>query len=112
MPASGPMYLPCSVITAWRCLTRISGFCCASTVPVAAPSASATRAATALPFMGPPKWGDPRGTAAGGGLFRLSQPGRVFGDGLDLAVVEMRRHAAHHAIGVVGARALAKRLEL
>src|SRR4051812_35631297 len=113
MPAIGPKYLPCKVITAWRCLTRFSGFCCASTVPAAAPSTSATRTATALTFMGtPPRWVIRGKTAAGGTLFRLAQSRGVFGQRLDLAVVERRRDAAHHAVRVVCARALAERLEL
>ena len=45
--AIGPKYLPCSVITDWRCLTRVSGFACANTAPATPPSASATT--TAIP---------------------------------------------------------------
>src|SRR6267142_1853792 len=52
MPPIGPRYLPCSVIAAWRCLTRISGFTCATAVTShAAPTDATTVAATSLRFI-------------------------------------------------------------
>src|SRR5687767_8878218 len=45
MAPIGPKYLPCSVIAAWRCLTRSAGLACASASSEAPPSAASASAA-------------------------------------------------------------------
>src|SRR5216110_999014 len=52
MAPSGPAYLPCSVIAAWRCLTSVSGLTCEKTGSVyPAPSATANPASISLFFI-------------------------------------------------------------
>src|SRR5690242_11692094 len=120
MAASGPKYLPCRVMAAWRCFTRTSGFCWVSTPPAARPS---TRAATAavprLFIFSLLKLGDRAAGAppAGKTLPRarystLAQAGDVLGQSLDLRIAEVRRHAAHHAARIVRAGAGTESLEL
>src|SRR6266581_4086166 len=52
MAPSGPAYFPCRVITAWRCLTMVSGLTCEKAVSVyPAPSARANPASRSLFFI-------------------------------------------------------------
>src|SRR5207302_2861339 len=116
MPASGPKYLPCSVIAAWRCFTRVSGFACASASRAHAAPTDATRlAANSLRFivLSPLQGDTSQQTPVLRGLFRASAQSRsVLGDRPYLAVVHVRGHAAHDAIRIIGARSLAERLQL
>src|SRR5216684_1419911 len=116
MPASGPKYLPCSVIAAWRCFTRISGFTCATASTThAAPKDATTVAAKSLRFivLSPQEDDTLQQTPVLRGLFRVSAQSRsVLGDRPYLAVVHVRGHAAHDAVRIISARSLAKRLQL
>src|SRR5216684_5855490 len=116
MPASGPKYLPCSVIAAWRCFTRISGFTCATASTThAAPKDATTVAAKSLRFivLSPQEDDTLQQTPVPRGLFRASAQSRsVLGDRPYLAVVHVRGHAAHDAVRIISARSLAKRLQL
>src|SRR2546425_4687643 len=100
MPATGPKYLPCSVITDCRCLTSCSGFACANTAPAATPSANATTTAIPLLFIDSSLGvlGEP---TLRRGSYSLAQPGCVFSNCTDLPIVHMRRDSAHHTVDIV-----------
>src|SRR5258706_8555748 len=58
-------------------------------------------------------WGKPsKVNRQSGRLFRLSQSGRVFRHGADFALAQPGGDAAHHAVRIVGPRAVAESLEL
>src|SRR5260221_4383280 len=105
----GPKYLPCKVMAAWRCFTMVSGFICASALPLT--KATAKPAAKRLFFIGfsigldickhQPK-----------SFISLAQPRSVLGNRADLPLGQAGCHAPHCAVGVVRAPALLERLEL
>src|SRR5688572_21693855 len=113
MPPSGPKYFPISVMPAWRCFTRTSGFACARAAPAAAPRAMAAAAATTVFFtmlllgLTGNLWLTPQ---PGVYFPELPQAGRVLRHRADLPLGHARRHPAHHAVGVVDPRPVAKQL--
>src|SRR5688572_12007151 len=116
MPPSGPQYLPIRVMADWRCFTRISGFTCASAAPPRLPTKTAILAATRLFFIGFSSkiaaWAAPVKNTSVAATIPSAQSSGVLGHGPDFALAHARGHAAHHAVGIVGAAALLECLEL
>src|SRR5687767_15994838 len=113
MPAMGPQYLPISVIAAWRWRTSWSGLACAKALSATTPRATNAPAATMIFFtISSSGVGTPSVNNTGGGTIPLPQPGRVFGYGADFPVGHASGYAAHHAIGIVAARAFLEGFQL
>src|SRR5919108_3934761 len=115
MPAIGPQYLPIRVIADWRCFTSTSGLTCADAMPAAAPRLIAMPAATRVFVMRSPRfaaWAASAKNTSIGSTIPSAQPGSVLRHCADFAVGHARSDAAHHAVGVIGARAFLEGLEL
>src|SRR5262245_9555349 len=109
MPAIGPKYLPCRVITAWRCFTRTSGLACASASPLN--TATARPAAKRLIFI-TFSMGWTSANTGKSGLFPLAQSGSVLRHRADFAIRQTGGNPAHRTVGVVRPAAFAEELEL